>query len=74
MNGQRPVDMVHGASIALLSILRARRPDLSWEVRELDFDERTNGSASPGSVRAMIRGHDRPLTALSHPDTTDRAA
>ena len=60
---QAPPDMVHGARIALLSILRARRPDLSWDVRELDLAERTDGSDALGSIRWLI-SPDRPETRL----------
>ena len=72
-----PPDMITGASTALLSILRARRPDLAWNVRELDTDEFTGRATPPGAVRAMLRGDDRESVepfAFSNPDATKSAA
>lgn len=74
---EAPPDMVAGARQALLAIMRARRPDLTWEVGYFDTDDGTRRATPAGSVRSVIRGHDRHTIkppALSHPNATDRAA
>jgi len=53
-----PPDMVAGARQALLAIMRARRPDLSWEVGYFDGHDTTNGTAPSGTVRSVIGGHE----------------
>ena len=69
--------LVAGASAALLAVLRARRPDLTWEVGQIDGDQLTSGTASSRSVLSLLRTEDRdPLDTgtTSDPDCTDSAS
>lgn len=74
---EAPPDMVAGARQALLAIMRARRPDLTWEVGYFDADNGTRRATSSGSFRSIIRGYDRHTVkspAPGNPNTTDCAA
>ena len=69
--------LVAGASAALLAVLRARRPDLTWEVGQIDRDELSSGTASSRTVLSLLRAEDRdPLDAgaSSDPDRADSAS
>ena len=46
--------VIAGASTALLAVLRARRPDLSWQVGVIEDQDEPESSSSGRSVRDVL--------------------
>ena len=65
--------MVAGASTALLAVLRARRPDLAWEVSQIDSDELSTRTSSTRTILTMLGTEDRDPISPSTSSDPDRA-